>query len=355
MTKLFIEEHTEVDQVINEFESKEELANILQVVQSNDQQVSPIEVAALHLTMRQVDRENNFPSIERYNDNRFFYPTLALESLKEDVAGKWKAFVAAIKKMGERFVKFVKESFAKFRAKFKKAKSEQKASGEQQANGESVEGEVVEKQTHVEAKKWLVDIGSEANNQTLLKRLDQTAELCVFVQNITNIQAFNNLIRSASVSTEAFGKAVQAGAQGILEHLIDDLGGSVAGTTCKATISENFAVVMELEDHNSYPELSVGSDELVKIELNLDDGYINSLRKLEEKLFGAYESLSKAADDVFSDSDRVATISDDETRYRMMTLNKLFQRRISLITKCCKLVDGITDVSFAFNEAYANK
>lgn len=116
--ELLLENHNEVTTMTNGFEAKAELASLLENIQGNEGSVSPLEAAALELTMRQLDPTMNIPAQESLRNGSDFFVSLARENLQDDLKGKWAKFVKTIKEYLRRMVEGSKKMVSDLKARF---------------------------------------------------------------------------------------------------------------------------------------------------------------------------------------------------------------------------------------------
>ena len=281
--RLYLENSDAVTDVTNAFDAKADLVDLLESAQNNDQALSPIEVAALHMTMRQIDSDFEPPAIEQYHLSNSLYTALALEDLKENIKGKWAAFIKAIKVIFKRIRDFIKEQYHRMKAKFKRTKAGDKNShfkregeeGDTTKDPEQEEVEVTKESPKPVISKYtidrcFIDMGDQADANTLLQRLEYTNTLMRLVNVVCGRQGglWTTIVQSQADqgASEAMQKTIQASAQEVMEY-IQEAGGELKGNALTLKVSDTVSIVMTLDDYTSFPVFEIKEGNEVTIDI----------------------------------------------------------------------------------------
>lgn len=368
--RLYLEGQDAVQGFENSFDAKEELVNVLEGAQEAGQSFSPIEIAALHMTMERIDPEFNLPAIEQYHLSSELYTTLATESLKENIKGKWEAFVKAIKKILKQLRDFIANSYQRIKSKFKRKAGDKndhfkRGKGEEEAEPEMNEGDTgrVEPDSgESSAKKkipteytmdrcWL-DMDDEASIDSLKRRMKYTAVLMTSVVEISDavggMQTSILQTLANTALTENLEKVAKANAQATMD-VLNDLGGYFEGRTVNVDISETVRIMMPLEDINSFPSFEIKKGNMVTIEAptmpNERAALGKELHELNVEIVNKAERFYKEVVNTHKDEVKLDKVTDPEARKIIMKLGKMYTLRIRFIRDMSDLVNGATDIA----------
>lgn len=349
--KLYIESCGPVESMENAFEAKADLANLLETVQDNDQALSPVEVAALHMTMKQIDSDFEPPAIEQYHLSHELYTTLALEDLKANIKGKWEAFLKVIKEI----FKKIKESFAKayqwFKSKFKRKAGQKNEYFERDEETEQEEVEEPTKPivTSYTMKQHLIDLGDEASAESLIARLNFTKKLIGIVSGCCwshgGIQGSAIKTAAELEHPETLIRLIQSNSQHVME-VLEEAGGEVRGYTMTLPISETVSIKMVLEDYTSFPVFELDREKEVTIEIPQDrKNYLSKLEEADKALLNTSMNFYKHGMDLAGDEVDISTVKDNESRQIIMKTAKLYAGRMKLTQVMMELIKGITTIA----------
>lgn len=359
--RLYIENASAMDKVVNNFDAKEDLVELLESVQESDKTISPIEVAALHLTMRQIDTEYEIPAVESYTNNPNFYTTLAIESLKDNIKGKWEAFLKAVKAIFKRIKDYVSGLYQKFRRRFKRKAGDK--NGYFEREGENGQEESTEQEdVHVEkdsAKpitsdytidRFYIDMGDRADASSLLERLQFMSKLIHIVDvTCSRYGGINGeLLKTLSSNDlpDTLQKQIQSIAQSNVDQLLEFGFKLKDGKSVILEISETLSIEMPLEDINSFPAYNIKEGNEVTITLPNDrNNYADKLQKasndLIDKSLKFFKDSSKLAESEMS----LEKVTNPNSREIVMKMASLYTARMKLTTQTCKLLNAITEIA----------
>lgn len=375
--RLYLESLNEIDQTENAFGAKEELVDILESAQGGGNTLTPIEVATLQMTMKQIDKGMELPATESYYTSPEFFTTLAVEGLKENISSKWKALVAAVKKVYERVRDFLKAQFQKLKNNFnrkagaKNDKFERETEGGEEST-DNEEGQKTEtpkdqtqktetpkeesvKTTSADMPKVeplpkvlsynmsyaFFEMDGSANAQTFVQRIKYLPTLGTIVDKISNVHDTKNITTAAAeLDDDAWQKFLQSKGQEVLDIIVDDLGGKVRGHDAVYSITENINITMRLQNLMSYPELTINLKSKGKLEFPSDtESYTNLLNQ-------TLKTTLKSMDDFFifgvPDFSRV---TDLRTQQRLMDLMPIYSKRAKLMGDMGRLISDCIDIA----------
>lgn len=358
--RLYLENSDAVTDVTNAFDAKADLVDLLESAQNNDQALSPIEVAALHMTMRQIDSDFEPPAIEQYNLSNSLYTTLALEDLKENIKGKWAAFIKAIKSIFKRIRDFIKEQYHRMKAKFKRTKAGDKNSHfkrEDESNNTSTEQEEVEASkdspkpvtSKYTLERCFIDMGDQADANTLLERLEYTITLMRLVNVVCGRQGgiWTTIVQSQADqgAPETMQKTIQASAQDVMDY-IQEAGGELKGNVLTLKVSETVSIVMVLDDYTSFPVFEIKEGNEVTIDIPDDrQNYAKKLSEASYKVIMKADSFYKDAAKLPNDEVTLTKVTDPEIQGIIIKLGKMYSARLKLTQMMSKLLNAVTDIA----------
>lgn len=359
--RLYLENSDAVTDVTNAFEAKADLVELLESAQDNDQALSPIEVAALHMTMRQIDSDFEPPAIEQYNLSKTLYTTLALEDLKENIKGKWAAFIKAIKVIFKRIRDFIKEQYHRMKAKFKRTKAGDKNSHFKREGDEantSTEPEQEEVEVSKDSPKpviskytlerCFIDMGDQADANTLLQRLEYTIVLMRLVNVVCGRLGgiWTTIVQSQATqgAPETMQKTIQASAQEVMEY-IQEAGGELKGNVLSLKVSETVSLVMTLDDYTSFPVFEIKEGNEVSLEIPDDrQNYAKKLSDATYKVVMAADNFYKDAAKLPDDEVNLTNVTDPDAQAIIIKLGKMYSARLKLTQMMSKLITAVTDI-----------
>lgn len=344
--QVLIEPKNDLEKVEDAFGAKEELVGILETAQDANNTLSPIEVATLQLTMRQIDKGMDLPATETYHTSPEFFTTLAVEGLKENISAKWSEFVKAFKSIYKRFINFLSEAISKLKQRFsKKSKSTDQIEDDSEERREAL----LNKEYTV-PKCW-VDMGSEASADTLIERLDYLPKLLSFVDVATGQHGgvAKSLITAPEmfVQTDQWSEFTKSRTQAVLDYFVDELGATVNNQRASLSISDTVNIIMPLIDVASFPSLKINEDETTTFKLpeNLTS-YVDKLNKSSIQLFKKTERFINETKKIFNDEPDISKITNPEARKKIMELMPIYNKRLTLVNKTLKLSNATLDVAY---------
>lgn len=382
---LVIEKPDEIDDFEREDTFSNELLDVTAAIESNGK-ATRLETVALLVTMKQINAKYEIPAHEQMSGPCINTVALATEALKENVSAKWTKFVDAIKSMYRRLRDYIKKTVRRLREKIRntfKGSGKQGASGKGTSEGgkeqpkqesksessstaekkepekapevraeetpddvepEQVKGEVaVPDKEVIKVRKCFIDMGSEANIETLAERLKYEVKLANFTLKMVVQHSFDTLANGMLSSVSGWENESQSLVQNVLEEFMDGLGATVRFDVAIAKISETFSIKMPLEDHNSYLMYDLSGDEEIELDQPEDiEGYKNLISPTMGELFdilGKMEELGDKAENEF----KVLTSTDnEELRNRVVSISPVLQKRITFIVNTIRLIKETT-------------
>lgn len=356
--QVLLESKNDLEKTENAFGSKEELVDILETAQDNNNTLSPIEVATLQLTMRQIDKGMDLPATESYHTSPEFFTTLAVESLKENIQGKWEAFVKAIKAIFKKIKEMAVKAYERMKSKFKRKAGDKNShftrDNEKEENTDTEEGNVTQDKPKPEVNSYTldrsyIDMDNRADIQTMLERLEYTHKLLSLTNVMTGRHGgiHTSILQSQANmgAPEALRKSIQSNSQEVME-MLEEAGGKLKGHSMILTVSETVAIVMKLEDYTSFPAFVIETGQEVVIELPTDrQNFGDKLAQANSKLIDASLRWFKEISKLPGDEVTLEKVTDPESRAIVMKLAKLYSNRLKLTADMSKLVDGLTSIA----------
>lgn len=366
--RLYLESLNEFDQVENAFSAKEDLVGILENAQDSGNALSPIEVATLQMTMKQIDKGMELPATESYTTFPEFFTTLAIENLKENIGNKWKTIVAAIRKVYERVRDFLKAQFQKLKNNFKRKpgadnKHFERESTEQepppkqtQTTTEQVEEQETTKQAEKPKEKEVefvprterykmslayFEFGGSANKDSFIQIIELLPKLTDLYAKLEKSHNIRSVATAAlNLEDDEWATFLRERAQEILDILVEDYAAETKGYNVDLRIAENISVKMRLQDHNSFPELEINLGNQGTLEItNEDKDYLVKLDKHSHDVINRLQGFF-----IFGVPD-FSNIQDTRAQQRLADVMPLFNARAKLATSIGRFSSSVIDIS----------
>lgn len=331
----------ELETTSNAFAAKEELAELTKTLQDIDYSTSPIEAAALQLTMRQVDKSMDLPSTESYNNNPSFFVTLVHEGLKEGIGKAWDVFIKSLIALYKRITAFCTKIFNKLRNGFKTT------------NFKKTETIT---EVKVTVPKHLAGWDGNVDSSTFSQRIDTCQKLITVVAGASELINFMSLSRATG----------NRDPQNFIEYCYSDIErsmGNVFGADAKGgkegltvELGDGASLVLDKDVNIIYPHLDVDDSQgEVEIVLNSSDVskmYDDSRMKIPKLIRGA-EKLLRATSFAKDQVETFGKLELPEAKELAMSLQAAFSARAKLLTQSFTYVNKIADVHNHIMEAIA--
>ena len=322
--KLFLENHNEIGQTVNVFDAKNDLANLMNQADDCEYDYSPIEAAALQLTMRQIDGGPDIPAVEVNGGNLALVLNLSHEDLKESIAKGWDAFVKAVRAVYQKIKDFFADIWKRLRRK-KKA-GDPNSSFEREGEEKTEDGEVTtplefkykmklayfETGDVSDAKGFLNRIGATPKITTVISKLLTVFDTTIILKRLSEIsktgddQAWDNYVNTLFNNLRGIMKSTNA---------FDEDGDLVVYFT------EHFRLRMS---GNNYPVLEVDDDEGT---LEIPEDIKAYAKTLSEVNKIAHKNLEKFF--IFA-APNMDGVNDEVLRKRLIGLMPTFNQRAKL-------------------------
>lgn len=362
--QVLIEPKNDLEKVEDAFGAKEELVGILEAAQDTNNTLSPIEVATLQMTMKQIDKGMELPATESYITFPEFFTTLAIENLKENIGNKWKEFVKAIKKVYERVRDFLKVQFQKLKNNFKRKAGEKNSKFERETEGgeQSTDDSQDKTKTEEPAKTSSADMpevevmpkvksyemafayfewNGSANAETFVQRIKHLTTLAAMADKISKVHDTRVITEAAvNLDDEEWTKFLQSKGQEVLDIIVEDFGGQVRGYEVKLSITENVNIFMRLQNILSYPELVIDLKSKGKLEFPDDtEAYTSTLNQ-------TLRTTLKSLDDffIFGVPD-FTRLTDPRAQQRIADAMPIYNKRAKLTADIGRLISDCIDIA----------
>lgn len=387
--RVLIESKNDLDTQDRQHAFQDDLKDVTVAVEQHGS-INRLETVALMLTIKQVNKDFEIPAQERFTGNGLNFISLAREDLKEKISSKWSAMIAAIKKIYKRFIEFVKQNVNRLRAMIRKVfrrrptattseNKEQKQQGaenkqqekspEQKGSGnkeqtvgeetstnpdkepEKVTGDVVNETKGLEIDSCYVDMGKEANLESLAERFQFYVRLLDFIHKIAPMHTSDRILDELIRSTDWKNKFHDS-LQDVFESFMSDLGATVNNEIAIVNVSETYRIEMVLSDDELYPGNELESGKMVTLEAPSDPtDYVNLLNatmvKLDKGLDNLVEVANQSARDIEIFTSAQGGLLTERFQYIMPTLNRrlrFYASSLTLVERTCnftmKLVEG---------------
>ena len=310
----------ELETTSNAFAAKEELAELTKTLQDIDYSTSPIEAAALQLTMRQVDKSMDLPSTESYNNNPSFFVTLAHEGLKENLGKTWKKFIEVLRSL----VKSANDFCFKILTKIKGMFSKKKAEPAKEADTDTMKTHTVQKN--------LAAIDGEVSLDSILKRVDGAAKLANLGVTISVPFSFMNVL--AMAMARDYEQEFKDRQRHVLEKIQEAFPTKQKGTEYIADIGDGVTLQTNPDMDVSYPTLVI--EDLGTAEVEVSGDNTKNYPHYNKHVPDLIKALDRLLAEIRSSSDDIEKIQkhDNETfQDRIIRFAPLLTKRLANIRK----------------------
>lgn len=365
--KLYLENHNELDKVCNEFSAKEDLVNLLDTTDQLDQAFSPMEAAALQLTMRQIDPSMISATTESYGQPIATTVILAHEALKDNIANAWKKFLEVLKRIGAAIKEKAKQFTDFLRGKRKRKAGEENAGFEREEIKDETPPETPEGETPSFKKDQVMryfykmplayfEVGDEADERTFLRRICANVKLAKFASEIDEIYSTKNIAQAAmdAETEEEWLEFLGLTSYKVADILTKELGAQREGDFLVAYITEHLTIKFDMTESGTWPVLEL---DLAGGHLSINGDIVAYATDLEKAIEITKKDVSKY---VMWEVPNFQRISDERAKDRLMGLMPLYSKRAKFSTDLGKLIETIigaaegilADISGEVTDAY---
>lgn len=363
--KLFLESCADTpSEISNMIESSKDLGEVLATFNAEDKTLSPIEAAALSVTMQQIDVGNSSSlSHEAHTVSSKYFGVIAHEALKDGIRNAWEKFLAMVKNINKRVLEALSNIAKRLRGLFKRKAGEQNSKFErnEQEEKEASPKEGLQDDKFVPPKsytmsKCYIDMGNEASAESFISRLVYSRKLISAADIIVAQHGglASSFFRAAenSQDNQQWEDFVTTRSQSVLDKLVDDLGANINNGVATVSISETTRITMILDDLSSFPYLL--ADKEPKVDLVLPENkeqFAKDINRLANNLLNPILSAIDESRKILGERDykELAKAKDDVVRERLMTLGRLVTRRSLFIKDIISLVTATQDIAFGIH------
>lgn len=345
--KLYLENHNELDKCQNTFDAKQELVTILEQAQDNDLTLSPIEVAGLQLTMRQMDSELALPTTESLRFDPSHQILLATESLKENISAAWKKFMEVLKRIGDAIKKRAKQ-FADFLRSKRKRKAGEKNEGFEREEAETPETQTETKEDDIKKEAKVVkyhylmplayfEVGETADEHTFLKRIYANIKLAEFGSALNDLYDTRRMAQGAmdAETEEEWTEFLGLTALKVADLMVKTLGAERQGDFLMAHITKHLSITFSMVEPGSWPILIMDDAKGNLVIQGDSNKYVNDLEKVIETTKKGVSKFVVYAVPNFN------LIANEKVQSYLMDLMPVYSKRTKFSTTLGRLIETI--------------